>query len=327
MNRRVLAALAASSLLSSVSALGQVEILAIDGSFGVGAPDRTNRHAIDVEAGQTIEVIVRGNGIDTKLDARMPDGEMYFNDDYEGLDAGFRRTFSSAGTILVEASPLSSGETGNYRLVVNDLPPAAELVIGGQVTGRLTTASGDRYTIEGSEGQQILIDLKSYDFDAILTLTEADGNEIRDDDGGDEGYNSRLQYMFREAGSVTLTANSYGGTGRYELTVAALETEQVAQYNGVLEDGDTRAYDGKLYDVYEIEGLAGETVYVTLESNAFDTVVHISNPDGTNLGSNDDGYDGTNSALIVQLFESGTHSIFVTALSDSSGAYSLSVHK
>lgn len=327
MNRIIPSALAATALLMSASALAQVEILVIDGNFGPDAPGKTDRHAIDVEAGQTIEVIVRGNGIDTTLEARMPNGEMYYNDDYDGLDAGFVRTFSSADTILVEASPLSMGETGSYQVVVNSLPSARELAIGDVITEQLTTTGGDRFTVTGDEGERILIDLKSYDFDALLTLVAADGTEISDDDGGDEGYNSRLQYMFREAGSVTVTAGSMGSTGRYELSVGSLDSEQVAQHDGSLEAGDSRTYDGKLYDVYEIEGQAGEMLSVTLESNAFDTVVHVSNPDGTNLGSNDDGHDGTNSELMVRLREPGAHKIFVTALSDSTGPYRLTVFK
>ena len=90
---------------------------------------------------------------------------------------------------------------------------------------------------------------------------------------------------------------------------------------------DERAYDGKLYDVYEIDGEAGDTLSVTLESDDFDTVVYVSNPDGTNLGRNDDGNDGTNSELIVRLFESGTHKVYVTALSDDSGDYTLTIFK
>lgn len=323
----VYSALAIPGLLLSAAAPAQQEIQAFEGSFAVTAPDKTNRHSIDVEAGQTIEVIVRGNGIDTELNARLPNGEMLYNDDYDGFDAGFVRTFARAGTLQVEASPLSSGETGPYRVVVNAMPPAAGIGIGDVVTERLTAASGDRYTLAGREGQRVLIDLKSYDFDATLTLNAADGSQLTDDDGGDEGYNSRLQYMFPADGSVTITAGSLGSTGRYELSVAAMDSEQVAQYDGALEVSDRRAYDGKLYDVYEIDGEAGAMLSVTLESNAFDTVVHVSNPDGTNLGSNDDGPDGTNSELLVRFRESGTHEIYVTALSDGTGTYRLTVFK
>lgn len=329
MNKPTLSTLAAAGLLVAGSAFAQTEILSIDGTFEAGAPNASNRHSFSVEAGQSIEVIVRGDSIDTALNATFPNGESFYNDDYDGLDAGFMRTFQTAGTVEVEARPLSSGETGSYTVVVRELPPPAELGIGERINGRLTGGSGDRYTITGSEGQRIVIDLKSYDFDAYLTLVDEAGNEISDDDGGDEGFNSRLQYHFRQAGTVTITAGSLGGgdEGRYELITEALSSDQVAMHDGRLESGDDRAYDGKLYDVYEIQGQAGETLSITLESDDFDTVVYVSNPDGTNLGRNDDGNDGTNSELIVRLYESGTHKVYVTALSDDSGSYTLTIFK
>lgn len=329
MKRTILSSLAAAGLLAAGAAAAQTEIMTVDGTFGANAPDASNRHNVDVTAGQTLEFIVRGDGIDTALNARMPNGESLYNDDYDGLDAGFLRTFATSGSVEVEARPLSSGETGSYTLVVREMPPAAVIAIGDSVTGRLAGGSGDRYQITGEAGQRVIIDLRSYDFDAYLTLVDADGNEITDDDGGDEGYNSRLQYHFRDAGTVTVTAGSLGGgsEGRYEFSVEGLDTEQVAQYTGALEASDERAYDGKLFDVYEIDGEAGETLSVTLESNAFDTMVYVSNPDGTTLGSNDDGNDGSNSELVVRLFESGTHKIFVTAFSDDSGPYTLTIFK
>lgn len=329
MNRNILTSLATAGLLATGSAFAQTEVMSVDGTFGANAPDASNRHNVNVEAGQTLEFIVRGDGIDTALNARLPSGESLYNDDYDGLDAGFMRTFTSSGSVEVEARPLSSSDTGSYTLVVREMPPATEIAIGDAVTGRLTGGSGDRYQITGEAGQQIIIDLRSYDFDAYLTLVDAAGNEISDDDGGDEGFNSRLQYSFGDAGTVTVTAGSLGSgsEGRYEFSVEGLDTEQIAQHSGELDAGDERAYDGKLFDVYEVEGNAGDTLSVKLESNAFDTVVYVSNPDGTSLGYNDDGNDGTNSELVVRLYQTGTHKVFVAPLSDDSGPYTLTIFK
>jgi hypothetical protein len=328
MQRKLILATALSSVLASGAALAQTqtEILNEEGRFGAGSE---NEHSFEVEAGQTIEVIARGGNIDTTLNATLPNGEAVYNDDYDGLDAGFMRTFTTGGTVNVEVSPLSGGTTtGSYTLEVRALPPAAELDIDGEVDGRLTGGSGDRYQVTGSAGDRIVIDLKSYDFDAYLTVTDMNGNEFTDDDGGDQGYNSRLQYRFAEDGAITITAGSLGSAeGRYTLSVGALTSEQVAEHQGVLDNEDMRAYDGKRFDVYEIEAEAGETLSVMLESDDFDTVVYVSNPDGSNLGRNDDGTDGTNSELIVTAFDSGVHKIYVTALSDSTGNYTLTIYK
>ncbi|NKI35180.1 hypothetical protein HFP89_08375 [Wenzhouxiangella sp. XN79A] len=328
MNRIIAASVIAAGLSWTVAAQGQTEILTAEGRFGAGSP---NEHRFDVEAGQTIEVIARGIGVgaDTTLNATLPNGESLYNDDYDGLDAGFVRTFATGGTVSVEVSPLSgSAAEGGYRLIVRALPPAATMAIGDTVQGRLIGGTGDRYQVVGQSGDRVVIDLKSYDFDAFLTLTDSAGNEYTDDDGGDEGYNSRLQYSFREAGTVTITAGSLGSAdGRYTLAVEPLSTENVVRHEGALTPDDPRAYDGQLYDAYEIEGQAGDTVSIALESDDFDTVVYIANPDGTNLGRNDDGTDGTNSELIVRLFETGAHTIYVTALSDATGDYVLTIYQ
>ena len=328
MHRITLLSLIVAGAALSAAAGAQSTILTVEGSFGVGS---ANEHSFQVEAGQTIEVIARGSSmdVDTTLTATLPNGESIYNDDHDGFDAGFVRTFTIGGTVNVEVSPLSGDDTGGgYTLTVIALPPAEELAVGESIDGRLTGGSGDRYQVSGGAGDRVVIDLRSYDFDAYLTVTDAAGNEFTDDDGGDEGFNSRLQYRFDGDGPITITAGSLGASsGRYTLSVEPLSTEQVVRHDGALTADDPRAYDGKLYDAYELEGQAGDTVSVTLESEDFDTVVYVSNPDGTNLGRNDDGTDGTNSELIVRLLESGTQTVYVTALSDDTGEYVLTIYQ
>ncbi len=279
----------------------------------------------------TVEVVVIGDDIDTTLNAILPDGETLYNDDYEGLNAGFLRTMQSGGALEVTASPLSSGQTGTYRIVARTLPPAGQIDIGETVKGRLGegSASGDRYELSGDEGDRVAIDLKSYDFDAFLTLVDSEGNEMTDDDGGDQGYNSRLYYHFGKAGTVTLTAGSLGSgsTGRYELIVTPLSSEVSARHEGRLEAGDARGHDGTRYDRYEIEGKAGETMTLMLDSDDFDSVLYVSNPDGTNLARDDDGGDSTNSLAVITPPEDDTYAVYVTALSDGTGNYVLTIYK
>jgi hypothetical protein len=100
-----------------------------------------------------------------------------------------------------------------------------------------------------------------------------------------------------------------------------------AEYRGVLAESDERAYDGTLYDVYEYEGSAGSTIGFAVESDDFDTVVYVANPDGTNLGRDDDGGGGTNSRLDVTLPENGTYRIYVVALYGTTGEYRLTIYR
>ncbi len=321
---------AATAMLFASSLAAQTEIFSEEGTFAENGNATANRHVIPVEAGMTVEVVVIGNDIDTTVNATLPDGETLYNDDYEGLNAGFLRTMKSGGALEVVAAPLSSGQSGTYRVVARTLPPPGEIAIGETVTGRLTEgSSGDRYELQGESGSRVAIDLKSYDFDAYLTLVDSDSDEMTDDDGGDQGYNSRLHYQFNETETVTLTAGSLGAgsAGGYELIVTALSNEVAARHEGRLEAGDTRGHDGTRYDRYEIEGKVGEALTMMLDSAAFDSVLFVSAPDGRNLARDDDGGEGTNSLAIVTPTEDGTHVIYVTALSEGTGNYTLTIYR
>jgi len=321
---------AATAMLFASGLAAQTEIFSEQGTFAENGDATANRHVIPVEAGMTLEVVVIGDNIDTTLNATLPDGETLYNDDYEGLNAGFMRTMQSGGALEVVASPLSSGQTGTYRVVARTLPPPGQISVGETVTGRLVEgSSGDRYELRGESGSRVAIDLKSYDFDAYLVLVDSDGDEMSDDDGGDQGRNSRLHYQFSEDETVTLTARGLdsSSTGSYELIVTELSNEVAARHEGTLEVGDTRGHDGTRYDRYEIDAKAGETLTIMLDSTAFDTVLYVSGPDGRNLARDDDGGDGTNSLAVVTPVEDGTHVIFVTALSESTGDYVLTIYR
>ncbi|AKS40440.1 PPC domain-containing protein [Wenzhouxiangella marina] len=320
--------LAVAALLAASSLSAQEEIYSAEGSFVAGGDPSANRHVIPVEAGMSIEVIVYGDNIDTTVNATLPDGETLYNDDYEGLDAGFTRTMTSGGALEIVAAPLSSGTTGTYRVVVRTLPPPESIEVGDVVNGRLSDGGGMRYELSGQAGDRIVIDLKSYDFDAYLTLTEANGNELTDDDGGDEGYNSRLHYMFKGDETITITASSLGSdSGRFELSVSALSNDVAASISGRLTADSPRGYDGTRYERHEIEGEAGETLTIMLDSDEFDPVLYVSNPDGSNLIRDDDGGENNNSLAVVSLVEDGVYAIYVTSFSESQGAYTLTIYR
>jgi hypothetical protein len=326
MQSRWIGAAAVVLLAGSLSA--QEEIYSEAGEFTAGGDPSANRHVIQVEQGMSVEVIVMSETIDTTLNATLPDGETLYNDDYEGLNAGFVRTMTSGGALEVVASPLSSGETGPYRVIARTLAPPQTIEVGQTVDGRLGdgNASGDRYELRGSADSRVVIDLRSYDFDAYLTVTNARGEEITDDDGGDEGYNSRIAYRFDTDETITIAASSLGSeSGRYQLSVGELSEEVAMNVSGSLTSDSPRGHDGTRYERHEFAGEAGQTVTVMLESDAFDPVLFISNPDGSNLARDDDGGQDNNSEAVVTLAESGTYSIYVTSFSDGLGSYEVTV--
>lgn len=314
-----------STLLLSASLAAQEEFFSESGEFTSDTSGQ--RHVIPVEAGTTIEVIVIGEGVDTTLEATLPDGSVIENDDYEDFNAGFTRTMENGGEIILVAAPLSSGTTGAYRVVARTLPAPTGIEVGQTVEGNLSGA-GDRYELSGTAGTRVAIDLKSYDFDAYLTLVDSEGNESTDDDGGAEGYNSRLHYQFDTDETVTITASALSSdSGRYQLIVSELSNEADLRETGQLTGDSPRGYDGTRYARHEIEGQAGETLTVELNSSSFDPVLYVSNPDGSNLVRDDDGGNDNNSLAVATLPETGTYVIYVTSFGDSMGSYELVVYR
>ena len=110
-----------------------------------------------------------------------------------------------------------------------------------------------------------------------------------------------------------------------EQTATALLFEQ-----GVLEQGDAvMPVDGSLYDLYPLEGVAGQTLTVAAESEDFDTVVAIMDADNTIIKQNDDLSDSnSNSALTVTLPSDGVYYVIVNAYDDQGlGEYTLTVRE
>jgi hypothetical protein len=71
---------------------------------------------------------------------------------------------------------------------------------------------------------------------------------------------------------------------------------------------------------YAINLKAGEQVAIDLSSESFDTVVTLLAADGSTVGENDDGPDGTtNSLLFTRITETGRYTIRVRAFGETSG--------
>lgn len=324
-------------LIVTVAVSAQDVLFAAEGSFGPGDDLSSDgayqdTYQVRVEEGMTVEVICRSDSIDTYIRAVLPGGDTLENDDYDGFNAGFSRTIATTGTLQFSVEPLFANEEGEYEITVTSLGAAQTITLGETVEGSFGKQSGgraaDRYEFSGNAGDSIVIDLKSDDFDAYLELLSESGEEFTNDDGGGE-LNSRLSYRFERSETILITATGIGGdiTGAYTLTVAGGAESVVAEYRGTVDRGDTRGYDGTLYDVYEYTGSEGSMIAVEVTSSDFDTVVYVSNPDGSNLGRDDDGGEGTNSILNATLPESGTYKIFVVSLFEESGDYQLTIYE
>jgi hypothetical protein len=101
------------------------------------------------------------------------------------------------------------------------------------------------------------------------------------------------------------------------------ETASLEKGDRVIED------DGSLYDFYPIQGKAGESVTINLESDMFDAFVALVDSNGKTVGENDDiSPEDSNSQLSVTLPEDGVYNVIVNTYDENgTGEYVLKVSR
>jgi hypothetical protein len=96
----------------------------------------------------------------------------------------------------------------------------------------------DTYTIEGSAGQEIKIDLVSQDFDTYLAILDPTGKIIAENDDLAQGNsNSQITLKLPSDGSYRLIVNSYSdqGQGKYTITANTLSNPPQLETNHLTE--------------------------------------------------------------------------------------------
>ena len=335
MKRNVIAHLAAFALL--VSAVGaQDTIFETDGDLGPGDTlgsdgSYQDLHLIGVTATTTIQVVVESNDFDAYVEALLPGERQIHNDDFDGWNAGFIHTVERSGTMQLTVRSVF-GSSGKYRLVVQRVTQARDLQVGTTLSGRL---GGDSefgtqawFALAGRKGQRIAIDLISDDFDPFLELIDASGRRHSDDDGG-AGHNSRLVYTFADDQTITVVARALFGetAGAFELSVRESSRRLRDSISGSLSAIDQRAYDGTIFDRVEVEVAEGESLSFVLRSQAFDSHLWLSDPDGVNIADNDDSDGGSDSTIDIRAERAGTYTLFVTAFFDKLGDWELDIYE
>ncbi|MCA1642478.1 MAG: pre-peptidase C-terminal domain-containing protein [Acidobacteria bacterium] len=220
---------------------------------------------------------------------------------------------------------------GVSPLVLGCPTPPVQLTTFPQ-TVNSTLSSGDctlpdgsffeAYTFQGTAGQQIVITMKSLNYDpnnaATLdpylflmrpgetTISNDPNVTIQDDDGGglpnaripsadSPGFTGTLP----TTGTYTIIANSFdaGETGPYTLSLAGpCAPQQVAitpvagspvTTSGTLTNNDCTLDDGSFYDVFTFQGTAGQQVAIAMNSTAFNPFLFLVGPDGDELFRDD----------------------------------------
>ena len=324
--------------------------------------------------GERIVVTLRSGAFDTFLAWGTGRGSAFQSaqsddDGAGGTDSQITVTIGSAGTYVIRANSVAAGQTGAYALTVQPAgggagpagptprpgPGGASSIAAGQtVTGRLDASDPrmgdeshyDDYTFAGRPGEQLVITLRSGDFDTYLAWGQGAGSGFRSestDDDGAGGTDSQVRVTVGSAGTYVIRANSLGGgkTGSYTLAVesagaprgdsrAGGNTIRAGEsVNGRLEAGDAKMSDQSFVDTYLYQGQPGEQILVTLASGDFDAYLRGGRMQGGSfvaVDSDDDGAGGTNSRLQVTVDASGTYAIQANSLrANTTGSYTLRV--
>lgn len=204
------------------------------------------------------------------------------------------------------------------------LAQGGSISVGDTITE--TSFAVTDYQLFLEEGQSVIVDLMSNDFDTYLEILTADGQSLAWDDDSGDGLNSRVAFSPAVAGTYTIRVGSFGNetaNGAFTLAVQAASTTQ----GGIITVGESVTTISFGVTEYQLYLEAGQSVRIDLSSGEFDTYVEVYGADGQLLDSDDDGGDGQDSRLNFTAGTGGTYRIRVRNFSNdnANGEFTLSV--
>ena len=287
-------------------------------------PFSDERWNYEGKRGETVAVEANSERFDTEIQLTSPTGNEIAHDDDGGLGLNSRlvATLPENGDYRVTVTAFGDG-FGAYHLAVRSSTLATLTIDQSPVRATFDGPNDGHWTFEGREGQTIVVEATSKEFDTRIQLTSPTGYEIGQDDDGGLGLNSRLVATLPENGDyrVTVTALT-DGLGDYELLARSVDVKTL----GVNQPPESGIFNGPNDGHWNFEGRGGQTVVVEASSEDFDTVIQLTSPTGDDISWNDDSRpDSTDSQLVANLREDGTYSITVTAFDRHTGTYRLAV--
>ncbi|MFJ6024553.1 PPC domain-containing protein [Brevundimonas sp. NPDC092305] len=357
MRRSIILAAASSLAFSAVPALAQeASPIAVGATVNgeITGEDATaddvhyDGYSFQARRGQRFEINLSSDAFDAYLELRGPGGEdgLLDSDDDgagEGTNSRLRFTATEDGTYQIRARPLGEGE-GAYTLRLAERPPAgrpprpAGIRIGQSQNGQLSdtdpeTDTGDAfdaYSWRARQGERVAIVLESEDFDPVVRIGRMNGGAFEqlgeNDDGGEDGLNSRLVFTAPSNGEYVIRAMSLSGSaeGRYRLALEEGPPPVQAQPIAVGDTANGELANDSKTSRYRFTGRAGQRVRVEMSSDDFDAFLELFDSNEASLATDDDGSgDGTDSRLIFTLPADGDYLIEARAFSEGTGDYTL----
>lgn len=308
---------------------------------------RYDDYRFEARAGQRLEAVLRSSDFDAYLSVYAEGSDAPLAEDDDGLDDGtgarLRFTPETSGAYVLRARTLSGPDGGDYSLSLRErpTPPRAPrpspIRLGAQQNGELTDRDPeedeagpyDAFGFRAAAGQRLVVTLDSDVFDPLVRIGRMDGPDFvelaQNDDGPDDGLNSRLVFTAPAAGDYVIRATALeDGRGRYKLSLAEAPPAPPAtpiaigdSVDGVLGDDTGINDEGQRAAFYQFTAEAGQRVAVELSSKDFDTYLTLRGAmDNGVLAQDDDGAGtGTDSRIAQTLEAAGDYIVEARALS------------
>lgn len=130
-------------------------------------------------------------------------------------------------------------------------------------------------------------------------------------------------FVRRRYFSILMTIACYGSTiaaSQAQTLYNPIPLSSQQEVTDSLTQDDIPTGEGGFSRDYSVQLEAGDQVAVDLISDEFDTIVTLIAEDGSTVGQNDDGPDGTtNSLLFARITESGSYIVRVSAFGETGG--------
>ena len=289
-------------------------------------------------AGEHVRLQMVGDGLDPYVAIVGPDG--FKAEDDDGMGRGHAQLDAILpvdGTYQLLATTYEPGETGRYELRAQSLgtveaPQGGEGgTPGGAVSTRGTLAAGDS-TLNGGEfydthpfqvagGGQIVLDLRSSEFDPWLGLISPSGERFHNADHEGNGRRSLLTVPEAEAGQWTaiVTSETAGESGPWTLRIhqGGAQTQAASGprvLTGQLDSGDATLNTGEYLEIHEVDAVPGQRMRVELSATGFDPYLLVVGPHDFKA-EDDDGLEDEQggAALDLTFPEAGTYKVVVTS--------------
>ena len=201
---------------------------------------------------------------------------------------------------------LVAGSNAAYTVRVAD--PSVPILAGKDAVGTLPVGGSSFYSLKAVPGQLLQVALASKTFVPVLRLYDATGTLVAV--GGEDDSVSRVTHMAMSAGLYRLQVSSAGdgGGGEFGLKLTEAKVEELkvgGRGTGTLPPGGT--------EFRAFEGTAGQTVFVSVRSSAFEPAVSLRGPDGVLLAADNRGTAATGSLTAIKLPKSGRYTVWISS--------------